>query len=362
VTEPWEGSLPRLYQHWIAELVDGSMPSESKATCGQCAMLDPGGAVGAGQFFHPSTKCCTYHPALHNFLVGQILANHDDSPAARHGRAVVAERIASGAAVSPLGLAMPPSYRLVYEETPEQFGKRPAMRCPYYVDEEGGKCGVWRNRAAVCATWHCKLVRGQVGLQLWQSLRELLSVLEQALARHCVLELDPGEAAVRALFPTRDEERARPRIPPAELDGSDAEKARAIRWGRFLGRERDFYAGSAAIAERLTPAEVLALGGAEAAVWIRRLRDAHRAHGSHALPERIEAAPVTFLQIRSGRTLVSSYSPYDPVAVPERLLALLPRFDGRHTDEVLAELDGEGIRLDPMLVRRLLDFRLLRSA
>src|SRR5262245_36081364 len=90
--------LPPLYQRWVRELLDGPVPRETEATCDNCAMLVEGG-VAAG--FNTDTKCCTFLPELHNFLVGAILA--DDDPAFATGRASVRARVARRVAVTPLG-------------------------------------------------------------------------------------------------------------------------------------------------------------------------------------------------------------------------------------------------------------------
>jgi hypothetical protein len=46
--------------------------------------------------------------------------------------------------------------------------------------------------------------------------------------------------------------------------------------------------------------------------------------------------------------------------MPTDLVAVLPHFDGRPADDVLEEIRVQrGIRLDPALVRRMADFRVL---
>ncbi len=57
-----------------------------------------------------------------------------------------------------------------------------------------------------------------------------------------------------------------------------------------------------------------------------------------------------------------TYSDSDALELPNELLALLPRFDGRATEQVLAELAREGVILTPDLVARLVDFAVLASA
>jgi hypothetical protein len=64
-----------------------------------------------------------------------------------------------------------------------------------------------------------------------------------------------------------------------------------------------------------------------------------------------------------GMMRISTYSGYDPLEVPNQVMELLPYFDGRPTEEALAAIaDERGIRLEPDLVRKLVDFMLLVPA
>ena len=60
-------------------------------------------------------------------------------------------------------------------------------------------------------------------------------------------------------------------------------------------------------------------------------------------------------------TRVVTYSDSDALELPNELLALLPRFDDRATEQVLAELAREGVILTPDLVARLVDFAVLQA-
>jgi len=63
-----------------------------------------------------------------------------------------------------------------------------------------------------------------------------------------------------------------------------------------------------------------------------------------------------------GKYRVGSYSPYDPALVPEELVHALRYFDGRPTEEALAAILMErNLRVDLRLVRRLVDFGLLKT-
>jgi hypothetical protein len=146
------GGLPPLYARWMAELLAGPIPDETAATCDRCAMCVP----DAARSFRPDTKCCTFLPTLHNFLVGRVLADSD--PESATGRATVIARMQKKVGVNPLGLGPTRAHNLIYEDGGHAvFGKSRALLCPHYLD---GMCGVWKHRESTCATWFCKYVRG----------------------------------------------------------------------------------------------------------------------------------------------------------------------------------------------------------
>jgi hypothetical protein len=127
-------------------LLAGTIPSETEATCDDCAMCAAGGAQrGDAYFFRPDVKCCSFVPNLPNFLVGRILADADPHLAA--GRASVEARSEAGMAVTPLGLGQPPAYRVLYDRgAPAAFGRSRTLRCPHFLDDGVGRCAIWRHR------------------------------------------------------------------------------------------------------------------------------------------------------------------------------------------------------------------------
>src|SRR4051794_40152273 len=97
-------------------LVGSELENESVATCASCVMLPAADAPkpsSSATFFNPATKCCTYLPELHNFLVGAVLSDPDNHPA---GTASLERRIDEGIEVTPLGLGRPRSYLLIYDD------------------------------------------------------------------------------------------------------------------------------------------------------------------------------------------------------------------------------------------------------
>ncbi len=357
------GTLPPLYARWAAELLGGPIPEETKATCQDCAMLCSKGGEQARPsnfFFNPTTKCCTYVPILHNFLVGAILLD-DDSAFAR-GRATVEERLRGGIAVTPLGMGQPPPYSLLYEHGWMAFGRSRTMRCPHYL-EEGGICGVWKHRESTCATWFCKHVRGAVGREFWREcMHTLLSTVERSLAAWCVLKLDVGTQVLRRIFAPAYGGDA-DSLKSEHLDGRpDPVEYREI-WGKWEKREQEFYRECARLVAPLAWPEILGISGPEVEALAQLTKDAYARLVSQELPERFQPGSFQLVQIGHETTRVSSYSQLDPLDIPNPVLKVLHYFDGRPTREALQAIAAtESIRLEENLVRKLVDFGILKPA
>jgi hypothetical protein len=316
---------------------------------------------GQSYFFDPVIKCCTWVPNLQNFLVGRILSDAD--PAAQFGRATVEKRIADGIGVSPLGLAPSPVFSLMYQNSSQSFGRSRTLSCPHYI-KDGGRCGIWRNRNSVCTTWFCKHVRGQVGFTFWRdSLHPVLQTVERALARWCLLELKFDHEALRHLVGTDDWANEAETVTGASLDNRVDRNAYARIWGKWLGREQEFFARCAELVSPLSWADALAIAGPQAQVYARLTQEAYGQLISDEVPSTLKVGPFHLVQIENAMTRVNTYSVYDPLDVPQAVMELLRYFDGRPTERTLAAIaDERGVSLDPALVRKLVDFKLLVPA
>jgi hypothetical protein len=352
--------LPSLYAAWVDTLLAGPIPHETEATCDDCAMLAPAGALAdpSDVFFDPRTKCCTYVPTLVNYLAGRLLA--DEDPEAAAGRATVEARLRAGVAVTPLGLGQPPTFAVLYENTAlNSFGRSPTLRCPHYLEEQGGRCGVWKHRASVCATWFCKHVRGATGMRFWRTLHQLLESVERSLAHWCVLELDIGANALARLFPAPTRPGRAETSGRGTLDDLVNREAARVLWGRWYGREAEFYGECSRLVSGLAWDKVVALGGPDVQVFSQLTREAYRRLISDDTPTRLK---VGALNVRMDRTScrVWAHDGRDPLEVPRALLDCLRYFDGRPTSEALQAAEAEeGVKIDPALVRRLVDFEIL---
>lgn len=341
--------LSSRYSDWIDQLLAGPIPPETKATCDDCAMLPQPGMAQAGIVFHPETKCCTFEPALVNYRAGLILSDDDTDLAP--GRRTVEERLRARVAVTPWGLHPSARFSLLYKNGANTFGRAPALGCPHQIE---GQCGIWRHNPATCTTWFCKHVRGATGLDFWNDLGELLREVDKQIGLWCALEVgaEPGPLA-RLL------EMDKP-LDAAELGGAIQEDRYRALWGRWAGRETEFYRACADRVRPLSWDDLVRICGPRVTVLSRLVRERYARLTSQAAPDRPRVGLIQIEGMVSGKYTAVTYSPYDPLRISPELTAVLPHFDGRPTDEVLQEIRVQrGIRLDPALVRRMADFRVL---
>ena len=354
--------LPSLYHPWIEALLGGVIPAESEATCNTCAMLPELAASspdsGNTFFFDPHVKCCTYVPALPNFLVGRILL--DLSPEMARGRESVRARIAAGVGVTPLSLAQPPVFATLYRQGgAETFGRAVHLRCPHYLTDTGG-CGIWRHRQSVCTTWFCKYVRGAVGQRFWQALRHLLGVVERTLSVHCVRTLAPGPEATQhaasTFYPVSPI-----RLRALDLDGAPDPGARAL-WGRCFEHEPAFYEAAARLVGAMGWDEVRRAGGVELELAADVLRAAYGELISGRVPRALHAGTIHMSLVSRDVVELTSYNSYHPLTVPAALVSVLHVFDGRPTSKALAAAAEAGVAIDRAVVRQLVDMGVLADA
>lgn len=346
-----EAALPSLYGSWLRAIAGGPIPAETQATCDECAMLPHENDAPASNYFHPSTKCCAYQPHLPNFLAGRILS--DNSPALAAGRHELEQRIAKKVAVTPLWAGPGGIFGLLYRNVPGVFGRAPELRCHFL--SPAGNCGIWTHRPAVCATWFCKHVRGNTSYQFWRLAGKLLQLVEQDLVLWCAAELKPD------LTQLVDPDSAT--LPHVSELGGELDHAHYHRaWGDWDGRESEFYRASACLVDSLTWDQVEAACGPRVRILADLLRDAYAHLLSDAIPERLRLRELHIIGVHAGQYRVVAYSPLDPLTMPEALAPVLHHFDGRPTDEALAAILHEhGIRIDPGLVRRMVDFEILEA-
>lgn len=352
--------LPPLYARWIDALLGDPIPPEPRATCDDCAMCAPPGETPDPgiEYFSPRVKCCSYQPRLPNFLVGRILEDSDFSFS--EGRSTIERRIDAGVGVSPLGLDQSKKYGVFYKHGLAGFGRAESLRCPHFIEEGGGRCGIWRNRNSVCTTWFCKHERGGVGLEFWSRVRDLLSTIETDLAEWCVAKSDLGLEQMETVFPARRKPNETDGLTVAEVDEiSDPSLSRRL-WGGWLGREREYYVACAGRVSPLAWKEVERITRPAVAARARLVRNAFEAVKSQDLPERLTIREFQIVSSRREGVRVVGYSATDPLELAPGVFEMLPYFDGRPVEKTLRSIRTDlGVEVEKDLVRKLTDFEIL---
>ena len=107
---------------------------------------------------------------------------------------------------------------------------------------------------------------------------------------------------------------------------------------------------------------VARIAGTEVAVRAARVREAHRALVTPRVPDRLELGSFQVAARVGAWVRLVTHSSLDAIDLPAELLALLPRFDGRPTVEVTAELAAAGAPAPPDVLQRLVDWGVLVEA
>jgi hypothetical protein len=343
--------ISSLYDAWIDQLLDGPIPPETKATCDRCAMLPQAGVPTSGVFFHPATKCCTYEPGLVNYRAGMVLSEEEPDFAA--GRRTVEERLGARIAVTPLGMDPSARFLLLYKNADAVFGRAPELGCPHQIE---GQCGIWRHRPATCTTWFCKHVRGATGFEFWKDLAELLREADSQLALWCALEMGIEASPLGFLLQPKP-------MDATDLGAAITDDAYRALWGRWTGREMEFYRECAALVRPLVWDDVSRICGPRLTILSRLVRERYGKLTSEAAPDRPRLGLIQIAGIVAGEYSAVTYSTYDPLRISSNLATVLHHFDGRPAGTVLEEIRLQrGIRLSPDLLQRMVDFRVLVEA
>ncbi len=339
--------LPSVYGNILPEFFDQQAPEETRATCESCAMCNKTeGAIPSSILFRPDVKCCSYHPKLPSFLIGAILAEGGEG--ARRIDAKIARRVG----VTPQWISAPQKFLVLYEGARESsFGRSTALICPYF---EQGRCTVWKNREAVCATYFCKYEQGAVGKAFWTNMRAYLNWTERALTEH----------AVKVIAPELIEPQiARLKLSIEDLeDRPPSEETYSACWGAWKGREKDLYAASHQVIAELSRDDYERIvhqdRGRELFADVLALyKDVHEPK----LAERLVVNPeMKKLHFANG-VAVTTYSIYDTLFLADPLLSVLEKLRADETlKEGLARLDrDEDIRIEESLLLMLQQHRIL---
>ena len=357
-------ALPPLYARWIEAILNEPLHAEPAATCLDCAMQagKPQPPSAYDVHFNAHLKCCTHLPALPNFTVGLIL--QDPDPALRAGRAGLEQRLASANGLTPLGIDRPQDAPLDRMHDPNAFGRDPDLLCPHY---DNGLCGIWKYRNSTCSTWFCKFQHGLTGLRFWRTVQALLYRIERHLSVWCLRQLGLPDRTLELLGQLEravTQEEAAQKLSYVALHRDTHPQRYAELWAQWTGHEREFFAHCAELILPLTWQDVRRIGGIELVVRSTRVKDAHKRITQGHIPARTQRQPnvqmIDTAPLPGEQTRVWSFSPYDPLELPDAVLNVLHYFDGRPTQEAVQIIQQQtGVQIDDATLQQLVDWHLI---
>jgi len=174
--------LPQPLDRIVPELGGWLPDNEPLSDCAACVMAAP--AAPQRPVFAAPARCCTYHPHLANFLVGQALERGGS------GAEQIRARLRQPSGLDPSGIHPSAAHRAQQAARPDGFGNDQALACPYWVEGPQG-CSIHAHRDAVCRTWFCRVGRGGTAHAAWMAARDLIRSLERAVAE--AVEALPGD-------------------------------------------------------------------------------------------------------------------------------------------------------------------------
>jgi len=326
--------LPDFYKNFLPRFFENESPEEHARSCSDCSMLNSDSSMRGIINFSPETKCCTHYPNLPNYIVGALLS--DMNPALNEGRIRISSLINKGVAVKPRGIMMPEKYQLLLKSSPDSFGRASSMVCPY-LNKKKGICTIWPFHSAVCNTWFCKYSAGEDGRLFWNSLRNYLLHVEKILelytlqktgfdASHIILE----KKEVRQLSSLEIDEKK-----------SDQKTYEGV-WGKWAGKEEEFYRETYSIVKGLNRQRFKSLSGIVGEVLLRDVMKKWQKIMRPILPAVLKRNPRLIVE-KTGDdeyTLIA-YSGFDPVTVSGRVYRMIDFFDGKKTNK---EVCGEVLK------------------
>ena len=313
-------ALPPQYSKWMRDVIPGEMPDETRATCSECVMCSVDSVVP----FEARTKCCTYIPTIPNFLTGKILEKEIS----------VFEMYFKRANVTPLGVSPNKEFIAQYNPSSSLFGRNLDWRCPYYLEEQGGLCGIWEHRNSRCATWFCKHLRGQISREFWSAIDRLLTEVERALTCYCIHQLEAGSVEFRQAFPVETQEARfgiwirQQSFQSKKWLGQDPD------WGRWLDRKKEFFQECHRLIDRLDWKDVQSICGPGLQPLEQEVLLAYEKLRSDFFPEILQLGDFQQSEGSGDEVRVWTSNPYDPVVLTKTALRILHRMNGKKMDHV----------------------------
>ncbi|MDQ3235274.1 MAG: YkgJ family cysteine cluster protein [Pseudobdellovibrionaceae bacterium] len=215
--------VPGIWRYMLPEdVLYFRVDAESQSSCFNCPQVKAFG-------FHPAIRCCSYIPRIPNFLLGLALMDPGTQTIARHfiGSGYT---IPEGSQVSPA--QMKQSLAFLNNELP--MG---SVVCPL-LDHASKKCQIYAFRSGVCSTFFCRHDQGPVGAEFWESLTDLVTQVETALAQW---SLEQSGFDLEAYFKRFESLQTELDACVEPASGTWSEFARRQLFAEWFGREEELF-------------------------------------------------------------------------------------------------------------------------
>jgi hypothetical protein len=324
--------FPDFYKTFLPRFFENDSPEETAAKCSDCSMMYTEPGLPESVCFSPDTKCCTYYPNLPNYMVGALLANADAT--LNSGRAHIRQIIEKGIAVKPHGIMRPAKFQLLHKSSHDFFGRSSSLVCPCF-DAVKGMCTLWPFHSAVCNTWFCKHSAGEDGHLFWLSLRNYMLHVEKTLELYTLREA--GFDTSEILFQGKDVHALSAR----EIDEKRPdEKTYKHLWGKWVGREEEFYEETYLTVRQLNRRRFQNLSGIAGGILLGDVIKRRQIIMKPKLPAYLKRNPHLRVE-KTGEdeyTLIS-YSVFDPIRISGRIYRIIDFFNGKtSTNKVCREI------------------------
>lgn len=216
-------TVPGIWRYMLPEdVLYFRVDPEKASSCFNCPQVKAHG-------FHPTSRCCSYIPRIPNFLLGLALMDADTQAVAKNfvGSGYT---IPEGSQASPL--QMEQSLGFLSGQLPHG-----TVVCPL-LNRTSRKCQVYGFRNGVCSTFFCRHDQGEAGAEFWESLTDLVTQVETALAQWALeqagFDLDAYFERFESLQHSMDS-------CTDAASGTWSDSARRTLFGPWYGREEELF-------------------------------------------------------------------------------------------------------------------------
>jgi len=328
--------LPDFYHPILPDFFEKEIPEEIFASCDDCQMTcNSREEINNNKNtkpFSPDTKCCTYYPYLSNFLVGAVLSDTD--PSLDEAKKRLRQKIIDKNGVFPNGIFPPAKYRYLYQKWSKNFfGRSLEFKCPYYVDGKYN-CLLWKYRDSVCLTWFCVTTASSIGNKFWELIMNYLSSFQELLYYHVLMKEN-----LSVSFPYNQGQE----LSYEDIEGIVNQKEYELKWGKWCGKEEEFYINAYNIIKNLSKKQVEEIAGDYSK---RKLYELNACYQEiMQIPDFLKLNPILKLnEVIEGTYRITTYSyKFHSISIPCNLdlpKIVIDLFDGkRKTSEIIDLLE-----------------------